>query len=197
MNSPNMFDLLLIAIALASGLSACHRGLGRETLHTFLFAATAIAGWLFLIDREPPGTKEEVAYVLVNLGYYTLTAYLLTWALLKFGAPLIMAEEEAGIRSKFWAGIMAFAKIGCTLLALNLWFAVYSLDAYPMRQQVLPRVLQESVILRLSDDVTEKIYKFLASKGILEYQKYLMREKPVDSGTTKTYKELIGVPKQQ
>lgn len=199
MNQPNLFDLLIVVLFLGSILSACQRGLAREMLHTVLFAIAAFVGYWFMRGEAaslPSGQQlsaTEVGAIFVNLGYYLLSIYVLTWAMMRFGAPLLLDSHIPGFRSRFWGGMLAMTKLVVTALALNLWLAVNSPDAHPLRLQSLPTLLQTSTLVQLSDSTTEELYKYLAQHGFLNYHKYLERELTPEEQANRRTQKLLGL----
>jgi hypothetical protein len=115
--------------------------------------------------------------MLINIAFYLLAGYVLTWGMMKVLGPILLSEERViGMRSRFWAGALAMLKIVGVILGMNLWFAIHSPDAHPLRLKALPSVLQESELIQLSDKTTDDIYRWLAQNKILDYNKYM--EKP-------------------
>lgn len=191
----NLFDIAIALAFTASIFSACHRGVAKEVLHTFLFGLAAVAGFFFFLNKQVPADKDALVGLLINLGYYLLTVYLLTWAALRFGAPLFLdGHAHLTFRSRFWAGIITMAKLLTVCLALNLWYAVKSPDPHPQRLEALPMILRHSALIFLSDEVTEKIYKDLASMGYLEYSKYIERPDTLEEQQGREVERLLGIP---
>lgn len=195
-NQLNLFDLLFIAFTGLSVLTACWRGLGKEMLHTLLFAAT-LAGAYFFFQTQEISDTTSVVKMLLNFGYFAISSYFITWAVMKFVAPVFLDGRQAGIRGRFWAGGLALFKVLALALGLNLWYAVHSIDAHPMRLNPLPQVMRESVLVQLSDSTTEEIYKQLAAKGWLSYEKYTHRPATKKEEAWQENKEMLGLDKPQ
>lgn len=186
-------DWVFVAVGLGVVYSACQRGLGRETLHSILFVLAMMGGIIFLQNQPKVETKEAAAHLLVNFSYYVVTVYVLMWAVLKFGAPLLLDGHSPGFRSRFWGGVLAMAKLVGTMLCLNLWFAMNSPDAHPLRLNPLPAVLRDAKLIQLSDATTDEIYRWLAGKGWLDYLKYTERPLTEEELKAQRTKELFGL----
>lgn len=171
----NLLDLFLIGFLVISVLLACSRGLGREVLHSLLFGGLMVASYFYVTAQEPPVDGPDAARMLVNYSYIVVSFYFLTWFVLRGLAPVFLSAKPVSIRERFWAGSLAFSKIVAAALALNLWYAVHSTDAHPLRLQLLPDILRHSVVVNLSDATTDEVYRWMASKGWLEYNKYIDR----------------------
>jgi hypothetical protein len=161
-------DWLIIAVVLVTLFGACRRGLGRETLHTLLYLGTLAAGYVYIAARTP-SSGTSAAVMVVNLAYYVVTVYVVTWGIMRVGAPIIMDGVPPGMRGRFWAGILCLVKLLVTVVGLNLWFAVHSVDAYPQRMAQLPPFVQDSTLVKLSDSITEDVYQWAGTKGWLKY----------------------------
>lgn len=193
MNDLLAFDWLVIVTLLGATFAACGRGLGKETLHTLLYLGTLVAGYLYLSAQTAPIDAAATATMLVNLGYYVGTVYILTWVVMRVGAPLILDGGPLGTRSRFWAGMLCLIKLIATILGLNLWLAVHSPDAHPLRLNQLPPFLRDSTIVQLSDAVTEDIYQWTASKGWLDYHKFTKRSLTPEEEATRQNMETLGI----
>jgi Mn-dependent DtxR family transcriptional regulator len=62
-----------------------------------------------------------------------------------------------------------------------------------MRLNLLPQVMRESVMVQLSDATTEDIYKQLAAKGWLNYQKYTQRPLTEEEKAWEQQKQSLGL----
>jgi hypothetical protein len=191
----SLIDAAILLTFLASVLGACHRGIGREMLHTVLFAIAVTGGYVMFSNHSDAVKDADVSFWVMNSLYYLATAYVLTWAAMSFLGPLVIGREVIGLRSRFWAGIVSIVKIVAVVLCLNLWFAMHSTDAHPLRLKQLPSLMQDSKVVNFSDRMTEKLYIWLASRGIVEYHKTLERA-PDTTGQTpvpQTYgQQLLG-----
>ncbi|PZP38761.1 MAG: hypothetical protein DI585_06400 [Pseudomonas fluorescens] len=181
MYTPALIDVLIALVLLTSILAACHRGLGKEMLHTVLFTIVVVIG--YVLFRNSMETDESdvntTVFWLVNSTYYLITAYVLTWIGMKVLSPLILGQEQVGLRSRFWAGIISLTKLLAVIIGLNLWFAVHSPAPHPQRLTALPKVMQESTLVFISDKFTNDLYLWLASKDILTYHK-ITKSKPTE-----------------
>ena len=171
MNQPTLIDIAIALAILGSVLGACHRGLGREMLHTVMFGIMVTVGYVLFRSQSDAAGPNDVVFWLVNSMYYVITAYVLTWLGMKILSPLVLGFESVGLRSRFWAGILSLVKLTVVLFGLNLWFAVHSPMVHPARLNTLPPLLRDSMLVQLSDKFTEDLYRWLASKNILEYHK--------------------------
>jgi uncharacterized membrane protein required for colicin V production len=165
-----LLDWVLGLALLVSVLAACHRGLGREMLHTVLFGIAVAAGYVLFRTQAQlagQGTQAEVAFWVMQSIYYLISSYVLTWAVMKLLGPLIIGWEEVGIRSRFWAGIVSMVKLGAVIFGLNLWFAVHSPDPSPQRLLSLPLMMQDSVLIQLSNALTDDAYAWLVQNNVM------------------------------
>lgn len=170
MTQINLFDSLF-GLALVMGvLLGCLRGNGKETLHTFLFGLSLLAGWLFLRSGELPTTQAEIARLTVGIGFYAFAMYIFCWALMGVLAPFMLDSMPAGFRSRFWAGAQAILKLALIILGVNLWYATHSQTPVWERLQPLPPLLRDSTFISLSDRVTEDAHRWLAGQNFLTYQ---------------------------
>ncbi len=193
MPTPTLIDVAIAFAILGSVLGACHRGLGREMLHTVLFAILVTIGYvLFRTQAAQSASPDDVIFWLMNSLYYVITAYVLTWVGMKVLSPLVLGRESVGLRSRFWAGILSLAKLLTVVFGVNLWFAVHSQHVHPDRLESLPPLLQESMLVRTSDRFTEDLYKWLASKNILEYYKTLDRKPATDDARKRELEQFLG-----
>lgn len=172
-----LLDAAILLAALLSVLSACRRGIAREMLHTVLFGAMLLIGYL-LLRGQPAPDQSNLAFWVANISYYVVTAYALTWLVLTVTSPLVMGPHEVGYRSRFWAGALSLVKVAAMILGVNLWFAVHSPFAHPARLQSLPHVMQDSIVVQQSDALTEQIYLWLAGQGMLTYDKHVEYKPP-------------------
>lgn len=102
MNQPTLIDVAIGLAILTSVLGACHRGLGREMLHTVMFAIMVAVGYvLFRTQAAQAVGPNDVVFWLVNSMYYVVTAYVLTWVFMKVLSPLVLGRENVGMRSVF------------------------------------------------------------------------------------------------
>ncbi len=183
MSQINLFDSLF-GLALVMGIFiGIMRGNGRETLHTFLFGLSLLAGWLFLRSGEMPATQAELARLTVGIGFYTMAMYIFCWALMGVLAPFMLDSVPAGIRSRFWAGAQAIVKLVLIVLGVNLWYATHSVAAPWERLQPLPPLLRDSTFIALSDRVTDDTHRWLAAQNFLTYQ-YTSGTVPAPSWST-------------
>lgn len=186
-------DWLIVVAGLGSIYAACQRGLGKETLHTIVFMLALAGGYLYLRSQPLEASDSTAAArLLVNLGYYVLTAYVLTWAVLRFGSPLILDGQVPGLRSRFWAGALALAKLLATVLGLNLWYAIESPDAHPLRLQALPAVMRDAKLVQLSDATTDDLYRWMSAKGWLDYNKFVERPQTSGEKAKDAVEEMLG-----
>lgn len=176
MPQPTLLDAFILLALVGSVLSACHRGLAREMLHTVMFGVMVVVGYFFLKDTEIPKTPPELAKVMISCSFYLAAMYVFMWGAMKVLSPLILSHHIVGIRSRFWAGALSALKLAVSILGLNLWFAIQSPDAHPLRLEAFPLMVRESVLVQLSDRKTDEIYRWLASQNILDYNKFM--EKP-------------------
>ena len=194
MYQPTLIDVAIAIAILGSVLGACHRGVGREMLHTVLFAIMVTIGYvLFRNQAGDATTTKDVAFWLVNSMYYIITAYVLTWVFMKVTAPLVLGRESIGLRSRFWAGVLSLAKLAAVVFGLNLWFAVQSDRPHPERLEGLPPIMRDSDLLRVSDRFTEDLYVWLASKNMLEYYKTRERLPTEEETRQKDLEKMLGV----
>lgn len=192
MNQPSLIDIAIGLALLLSLLGACHRGIGREMLHTVMFAILVSIGYI-LFKNQQDNSPSEVVFWVVNSSYYLITAYVLTWVGMKVLSPLVIGTEHVGLRSRFWAGALCLAKLAVVIIGLNLWFAMHTDDPHPKRLEALPAIMQDSQLVRLSDKVTEDVYKWLASKQIVEYHKVLDRKKTEQEKKDDELEKMLGV----
>lgn len=190
---PTLLDIAILLFLILNILGACHRGLGRETLHTFIFALLVAFGYVMFRTSSPTETAEQISFWVVNSSYYLITAYVLTWAALKVLGPLILGPQSVGVRSRFWAGALSILKLATVILGLNLWFAMHAEHPHPKRLETLPAVMQSSVAVRVSDKLTEDLYRWLAAHNIVEYKKNLYRKPTAEEEREKLLKEQLGI----
>ena len=193
MNQLNIFDAVLLGLALFATVSACSRGFAKETLHTMLFLGAVVAGALFMVQTGGNQTRgdhttdaTQAAFLSLNLAYYVLAAYFAVTVALKVVTPLTMKTmSDVGLRARLWAGAQGLLKVICAGLFLNVWYAVHAPDPSPQRLLVLPEAIQNSTLVQLSDGGwTESIVGFLASKGLAPQQQPGMDSiPPAQSGT--------------
>ena len=193
---PTLIDVAIGLAILGSVLGACHRGLGREMLHTVMFAIMVAFGFVMFRSQATGTSPDDVVFWLVNSMYYIITAYVLTWILMKVLSPLILGSEAVGFRSRFWAGVLSLSKLAVVVFGLNLWFAVHSPDVHPKRLQVLPVILRESLVIQTIDKYTEDLYRWLASKDILEYYKSIERAPTEEEKRSQEFENMLGIPTQ-
>lgn len=193
MNQPTLIDVAIMLALVGSVLGACHRGIGREMLHTVMFAILVAVGYVLFKNQTQAAGPNDVVFWLVNSTYYMITAYVLTWVGMKVLAPLIIGHEAVGLRSRFWAGILCMAKLATVIFGLNLWFAINSPDVHPQRLNTLPALMRDSVLVQASDKFTEDLYKWLAGKQVLEYRKSLERQPTEDEQRKADMERLLGV----
>lgn len=190
---PTLIDVAIGLAILGSVLSACHRGLGREMLHTVMFAIMVAFGYIMFRSQATGTSPDDMVFWLVNSMYYIITAYVLTWIMMKVLSPLIIGREMIGMRSRFWAGVLSLAKLMVVVFGLNLWFAVHSPDVHPKRLNVLPPLLRESLLVQLSDKFTEDLYRWLAGKQILDYYKSIDRAPTEEEKRKAELENMLGV----
>ncbi len=193
MNQPTLIDVAIMLALVGSVLGACHRGIGREMLHTVMFAILVAVGYVLFKNQTQAAGPNDVVFWLVNSTYYMITAYVLTWVGMKVLAPLIIGREGLGLRSRFWAGILCMAKLATVILGLNLWFAVNSPDVHPQRLNSLPVLMRDSVFVQLSDKFTDDLYRLLASKQVIEYRKSIERQPTEEEQRKAEMERLLGV----
>lgn len=193
MNQPTLIDVAIMLALVGSVLGACHRGIGREMLHTVMFAILVAVGYVLFKNQSEASSANDVVFWLVNSTYYMITAYVLTWVGMKVLAPLILGGESLGLRSRFWAGVLCMAKLATVILGLNLWFAMNSPDVHPKRLNALPALMRDSVIVQLSDKFTDDLYRWLASKQMVEYRKSIDRKPTLDEERKADLERLLGV----
>jgi hypothetical protein len=169
---PTLIDAVILFALIGTVLSACHRGLAKEMLHTVMFALMVAVGIFFMRDDIAKAqTLEELSKVVITCAFYLGAIYVFMWGLMKVVAPLILSHELVGVRSRFWAGALSLAKVLAVVLGLNLWFAVQSNYAHPARLAQFTPVIRDSVLINLSDKTTDDLYRWLASNDFLEYRK--------------------------
>ncbi|RYG58943.1 MAG: CvpA family protein [Alphaproteobacteria bacterium] len=195
MLQPTLIDVAIALAILGSVLSACHRGLAREMLHTVMFAILVAVGYVLFRNKAlEASSPDDVIFWLVNSMYYLVTAYVLTWVAMKVLSPLIIGREAIGMRSRLWAGILSLAKLASVVFGLNLWFAVNNTEAHPARLESLPTILRESALVHLSDRYTEDLHVWLAENNLMEYKKTTYRKEEPKDQRRKELEELLGVP---
>lgn len=194
MNQPTLIDIAIGLALFGSMLAACHRGIGREMLHTVMFGILVVVGYVMFRTQAQESGPDDVIFWLVNSMYYLITAYVLTWAAMKVLSPLVIGHETIGLRSRFWAGMLSLIKIGVVIMSLNLWFAVHSADAHPKRLNSLPPILRDSMLVQLSDKFTEDFHRWLASHNLLEYHKTLDRKPTPEEEREAELERMTGVP---
>jgi hypothetical protein len=182
MTQLNLFDALFLIGGLFAILLGMMRGNGRETLHTFVFAAALGAGWLFLRSGAPPATPEELARLVISISFYCFAMYVFSWALMGLLAPFILDGNDVGLRGRFWAGAQAMIKLVGIVLGVNLWYALQSAMPVWERLQPLPPLVRESVVVNLSDRLTEDLHRWLANNGLVTYQFAPQGEAPAPTG---------------
>jgi len=170
MSHPNLFDALFGLALLLGVLLGCRHGNGKETLHTFLFGLSLLAGWLFLRSGELPTTQAELARIAVGIGFYAFAMYVFCWALQGVLAPLMLDGLPVGLRSRFWAGAQAIVKLLLIVLGVNLWYAAHSTATVGARLTPLPPLLHEAILIKLSDRLTEDTHRWLARHDFIAYQ---------------------------
>lgn len=163
---PTPLDIAIAIGLVFSVLAACHRGLGREMLHTVLFAIVVAIGYL-LFRNAGNAAEDRTVFWLVNSTYYVITAYILTWVGMKVLSPLMLSGHDSGLRSRFWAGVLSLAKLATVIFGLNLWFALHSPVPHPERIETLPPIMRNSVLIRMADNTTERLYLWLQSNSIV------------------------------
>lgn len=174
----NLLDAFIIVSLVGSVFSACHRGLAREVMHTIMFGIMVGVGILFLKDMDLPKSQEELTKLVISSAFYLGAMYVFMWGAMKLLAPFIMAPDHAfSIRSRFWAGALSIFKLSACILGLNLWFAVHSPDAHPLRLQAFPEMVRNSLVVQLSDKKTDELYRWLAEQKILDYNKFIDKPK--------------------
>lgn len=173
----NLFDALIIFAVFGTVLSACHRGLSREMLHTVMFAIMVGVGAVFMKNSGMPKSQEELTKFVISASFYLGAMYVLMWGGMKVLSPFILAPEHGlSFRSRFWAGALSIFKISSCIIGLNLWFAVHSPYAHPLRLEAFPQLVKDSLLVRLSDRQTDVFYRWLAENKVLDYNKFV--EKP-------------------
>lgn len=165
--SLTLLDAAILLACLLSVLGAIHRGIAKEMVHTVLFGLLVIGGYVTMQSMPAP-SADNLSFWVSNISYYLITAYALTWVIMTVVAPLMLGRHEIGYRSRFWAGVVSIVKIAAVVLGLNLWFAVHSPYAYPAREQSLPEVMQDSVVIQHTDAVTETLYQWLVAHNLLD-----------------------------
>lgn len=190
---PTLIDIAIALFLLLNILGACHRGLGREMLHTVIFLLLVAFGYIMFRTSGPVESVNEVAFWVVNSSYYLITAYVLTWVGLKIFSPLVLGPQNVGFRSRFWAGSLSIIKLATVILGLNLWFAMHTESPHPKRLEILPTVMQTSTAIRISDKLTEDLYMWLAAKNIVEYQKNLYRKPTPAEVEQKELEDQLGI----
>lgn len=172
----NLFDAFASVALVATVLSACHRGLAREALHTVMFMIMVGVGLIFLKGQTMPKTPEELEKAVISAAFYLGAMYVLMWGAMKVVTPFILAPEHVhSFRSRFWAGALSILKLAICIFGLNLWFAIKSPDAHPLRLQTFPELVQESLLVQLSDRETDRLYRWLAEQKLLDYNKFMER----------------------
>lgn len=196
MTQLNLFDALFLIGGLFAILLGMLRGNGRETLHTFIFALALFAGWLFLRSGAPATTPEELARLVVSISFYAFAMYVFGWALMGLLAPFILDGGDVGLRGRFWAGAQAMVKIVGIVLGVNLWYAMQSSAPVWERLQPLPPMLRESVVVNLSDRLTEDLHRWLAQQNLATYQFAPQGETPAPTGlsTSGTLERMADTP---
>ncbi len=178
MTQLNLFDSLFGLALVGAILLGIMRGNGRETLHTFLFTCSMLVGWLFLRSGELPATQAELARLVVMVGFYAMAMYVFCWALMGVLAPFMLDGLPSGLRSRFWAGAQAILKLILVILGVNLWYATHSFTPVWERLQPLPALLRDSVLINLSDRLTEDTHRWLARQNFVTYQ-YVSATMPI------------------
>lgn len=163
----NLLDILIAVFALGAVLSACHRGLGREVLHTTLFLIVVGGAIFFLRETPIPQGQAELSRMTVSILFFLIAVYAFSWGAVKFVAPLIMPREMRNVRSQFWAGALSAAKIAGMILGVNLWFALHSTEGSPLRLGAFPQMMQDSVFVRIADRTTDEVYRVLAEQKLV------------------------------
>ncbi len=190
---PTLLDVAIGLFLILNILGACHRGLGREMLHTFIFALLVAAGYVMFRNSSPMESAEQISFWVVNSSYYLITAYVLTWIGIKVLSPIILGPQNVGLRSRFWSGALSIAKLATVILGLNLWFAMHSEAPHPKRLESLPPIMQSSLAIRISDKLTEDLYHWLAANNVVEYKKNLYRKPTPEEEQEKKLEEQLGI----
>ncbi|MFO0500053.1 MAG: hypothetical protein ACK5YK_00010 [Pseudomonadota bacterium] len=203
MTQLNLFDVLFLLGGVFAILLGMMRGNGRETLHTFVFAAALGVGWLFLRSGTPATTPEELARLVVSISFYAFAMYVLSWALMGLLAPFILDGHDVGLRGRFWAGAQAMMKLVGIVLGVNLWYALHSTTPVWERLQPLPPLVRESVVVNLSDRLTEDVHRWLAAQGLATYPfasqdtASLSTELPAERIPSQTLERMVDTPSPQ
>ncbi len=190
---PTLLDVAIGLFLILNILGACHRGLGREMLHTFIFVLLVVFGYVMFRSSTPMETAQQISFWVVNSSYYLITAYVLTWVGIKVLSPIILGPQSVGLRSRFWAGALSIAKLATVILGLNLWFAMHSQHPHPKRLEALPPIMQSSVAIHISDKLTEDLYHWLAANNVVEYKKNLYRKPTPEEEQEKRLEEQLGI----
>lgn len=168
----NFIDIVSVIFILGAVLSACHRGLGREVLHTTLYLVVGGGCVLFLNNTPIPQTQPEVSKMALSILFFLMAMYAFTWGAVKFIAPLIMPSEVRNVRSQFWAGALSALKIVIMILSVNMWYAQHSVEGGQARLTYLPQMMQQSVFVHIADRATDDVYRVLAQQNILNPEEY-------------------------
>jgi hypothetical protein len=190
---PTLLDIAIGLFLILNILGACHRGLGREMLHTFIFALLVAGGYVMFRNSSPMESAEQISFWVVNSSYYLITAYVLTWIGIKVLSPIILGPQTVGLRSRFWSGALSIGKLATVILGLNLWFAMHSEAPHPKRLESLPPIMQSSLAIRISDKLTEDLYHWLAANNVVEYKKNLYRKPTPEEEQEQKLEEQLGI----
>ncbi|MBI1309366.1 MAG: hypothetical protein GC129_05935 [Proteobacteria bacterium] len=194
MMQPTLLDAFIALALVGSVLSACHRGLGREMLHTVMFAIMVTVGIFFMRDNPLPSTQAELARVAISASFYLVAVYVFMWGAMKLLAPLMInTHHPIGLRSRFWAGMLAVVKLLVTIFGLNLWYAVESPYAHPLRLDGFPQVVKDSMLVQLSDRETEHLYHWAARNNLLNYDKVLEKPQSETQKDEKSVEDMFNV----
>lgn len=171
----NWIDIILLLGVTGNVISAVKRGFGRELLHGLVYGALLGAGVLYIRLWPLPATAADTVSYLKYFGYYMVIGYIIAWVVMTFGARVVLGDGRPGMVSRLGAVVLTLSKIVVSLLLLNLYLAMHSPDAHPLRLRALPGFVQNSWIIQTSDAYTDIIYRYLASQGIVTYNKFTER----------------------
>lgn len=150
---PNLFDLILATVLLASVLGACMRGLGQEVFHTILFGLALVAG--YMVFQFPVGVQSPdiAAGWFKNTLYFVMTAYVMTWALMHTIAPILLGHAHGAptLRVRFWGGALNLAKVMTVIAGTSLWYAMHTPLPSPQRLEPLPQLMREGLLTAFID----------------------------------------------
>jgi len=188
-----LLDVAIGLFLILNILAACHRGLSREMLHTTFFGLLVLFGYVLFRTSGPIETENQTVFWVVNSSYYLVTTYVLTWVGIKVFGPLILAPENVGLRSRFWAGVVSIVKLSTIILGINLWFAMNSENPHPKRLESLPPIMQTSTAIQVSDILTERLYRWLAANNIVSYEKNIYRKPTPEQQRQRELEEELGI----